>query len=119
MGQLNRRAMAGIQDPNTIDLITHDNRTDEFAVIMCESRPWGTDPAQIDQLIAKINSYAAYVLDEGFLVTHPEVSGKSIRIQIDCVDTPDPEAAQVIEQASRLLAEYGIALLVNRLGPTA
>jgi hypothetical protein len=109
--------MAGIQDPDTIDLVTHDNRTDEFALVMCESRPWGTDHAQVDQLIAKINSYAAYVLDEGFLVAHPEVSGKPIRIQIDCVDAPDPEAAQVIEQASRLLAEYGIAFLVNRLDP--
>jgi hypothetical protein len=111
--------MVGVDDPDTIDLVTHDRSTGEFAVIMSESRRWGTVAGQADQLMAKINAYAAYVLDEGLLVAFPEAAGCPVRIQIDCVDEPDQAAAEVIEAARHLLAQHGVGVVVNRLGAAA
>jgi len=108
--------MAGIEDGGVIDLVTVDPATGEYAVIMTEMRPWGSAPEQPDQLIEKINTYAAFVLDEDFVSRFPDASGRKIRIQIDCSGPPDNATAEIIEMAAARLAEYSIAVTVNQLG---
>ena len=109
--------MAGIEDTDVIDLVTHDRAAAQIVLIMSETRPWGAEGVQLDQLVAKLNTYAAYALDEHFRSRHPEVGDAAIRIQVDCVDEPDEPTARVVDDAARVLDEHGITLVVNPLGP--
>lgn len=107
--------MAGIHDTSVIDLVTHDPASDEYALIMTETRPWTDSPEQLSQLREKINNYAMFAIDEGMTRTYPQAAGKPLRIQLDCADPPSTEAATLIEQARRRLADYKIRFVVNVL----
>lgn len=107
--------MAGIHDPNTIDLVTHDPQTDEYALIMIETRLWENSAEQIAQLREKINTYAMYALDEGLIRAYPDAASKPLRIQLDCVEPPNGEVADLIALANKRLEEHGIRFIVNVL----
>ena len=82
--------MPGVEDPKTIDLVTHDPKTDEYTLIMVElAEHWENTEEQLDQLLEKINNYAR--------VRHrrrtdpylsPEAAGKPLRVQLDCLEPP-------------------------------
>jgi hypothetical protein len=107
--------VAGIHEPNVIDLVTHDPSSDEYRLIMIEERPWSDAPEQLGQLREKINNYAMFVLDEGLLHAYPETAGHSLCIQLDCATAPNAEAQNLIDSASEHLLDYGIRFTVNLL----
>lgn len=107
--------MAGIHEPNVIDLVTHDPSSDEYKLIMIEERAWSDAPEHLGQLSEKINNYAMFVLDEGLLRAYPETAGHSVCIQLDCATTPTAQAQELIDLASERLLDYGIRFTVNLL----
>lgn len=107
--------MAGIDDPNVIDLITYDPANDEYALIMVETRPWANPAEQLAQLHEKINFYAMFVLDEGLVRSYPDAAGKSLRLQLDCIEQPPGEISDLVALARQRLEEYGIGFAVNVL----
>jgi hypothetical protein len=107
--------MAGVRDTNMIDLVTHDPASDEYALIMTETRPWSDSAEQLAQLREKINTYARFVLDEGMTQTYPQSAGKPIRFQLDCGAPPSAQAAALIEKACRRLKHHKIRFVVNIL----
>ncbi|SKC06904.1 hypothetical protein SAMN05660473_03923 [Arthrobacter sp. 49Tsu3.1M3] len=108
--------MAGIHEPNVIDLVTHDPSRNEYKLIMTEGRPWSHAPEQLTQLREKINNYAMFILDEGMLRAYPESAGNPLCIQLDCTTPPTAEAQELIDVASERLLDYGIRFIVNLLG---
>ena len=68
--------LRGVSNPRVVDLVGLDRETGEVMLLMLEERPWGSDPAQLRQLEAKLNSYLSYVLD-GFLAEqYPQYAGR-------------------------------------------
>jgi hypothetical protein len=104
---------SGVRNPNVVDLVTHDPKTDEYIVIMIEDRPWSDSPEQLDQLLAKINNYVHFVEDGGLVQNFPQAQGKAVRIQIDCNSPSNGESAKLIAQAQQLLLQHGITFAVN------
>jgi hypothetical protein len=98
-----------------IDLVTHDPKTDEYALIMVEDRPWQNTPEQLGQLRAKINNYAMFALDEGLIRTYPEAADRPLRLQLDCIEAPTGEAAQIVALATERLDEHRIRFVINVL----
>jgi Family of unknown function (DUF6572) len=107
--------VAGIHDTHVIDLVTHDPSSDEYALIMTETRPWTDSAEQLTQLREKINTYAMFALDEGMTRSYPQSAGKRLRFQLDCPASPSAQAAALIEQARQRLADYKIRFVVNIL----
>ena len=107
--------MAGVHEPNVIDLVTHLPSTGEYALIMVEERPWTNSHVQLQQLRDKINTYAMFALDEGLLRAYPQSAGHPVRIQLDCVHTPTPEVQELIDLATKRLLDYHINFVVNGL----
>lgn len=104
--------MAGLDDPNTIDLITQAD-DGEFALIITHEFPWNGSPTEVEKLADKLNTYAAFALDEGLITRHPEFEGHGLRVQIDAVDPPTGDVSRLIDQARAALAEYDIDLVVT------
>lgn len=106
--------MAGIQDPNVIDLVGQA-ADGTYLVIMVEERPWGSDPAQPRQLQEKINAYASYVLDGTLAKQYPETAGQRIRFQLNCPQEPTGDVAAVTAHAAAQLEKLGIGFAVRVL----
>ena len=104
--------MAGLQEPETIDLVAQaaDGR---YLLVMVETRPWGTDPAQPDQLKAKINTYAQFALDGGLLSHYPQAANQAVVIRLDCPEPPDDEINAITSRAAEQLAKFDIEVAVN------
>jgi hypothetical protein len=99
--------MAGVADPDVIDLIGQD-ADGRYLAIMIEERPWGSDPAQPAQLREKFNSYYTYIALGGYYEYVPQAAGQQVTIQLQCGAAPDGEIANLLSDAQRRLAERGI-----------
>ena len=116
----------GVRNPRVIDLITPiadsvksfsgadalsgsgANAPTGVELLMIEDRPWGSEPAQLDELQEKLNNYLDYVLD-GFLVQqYPAYAGLKIRIALECVAEPKGAEQGLLEAIERYLASTGI-----------
>jgi hypothetical protein len=115
LGDDYEKEMAGIEDADTIDVAAYDPKTDEYVLIMIESRPWNQLPEQLLQLREKVNNYVVFALDEGLVTAYPEAANKAICIQLDCVEAPAGESADLLALIERSLKERGIRFVVNLL----
>jgi hypothetical protein len=108
--------MAGIDDPHVLDLVTHDPRSGEYALIISAPGPWDEDSAmRAENLSAKLTNYIDFAVSGRFVASYPEAAGKRLRIQIDCT-SPLGSAANLVVERMRTVAEAnGIRLLVHRL----
>jgi hypothetical protein len=104
--------MAGIADPNTVDVVAQ-SPDGTYLVVMIEDRPWGTDPDQPNQLRKKINAYAGYILDGSLAQVDPAIAGKRIDIQLDCVNEPAEDIVGILERARDELQKLDIGFRLN------
>jgi len=104
--------VAGIADTNTIDVVGQD-ATGRFLMIMVETRRWGSDPDQGTQLRQKINAYAGFILDGSLARQHPETLDHPVDIQLDCVETPSGEFAEITDHAAAKLLKLGIGFRIH------
>jgi hypothetical protein len=104
--------MAGVEDTNVIDVVAQD-ADGEYMIVMVESRPWGAERNQIEQLKAKINAYAGFVASGSFTKAFPEAAGMPLRIQLDCIEPLPPVVNAIVVRATAEFAKHGIGFLVN------
>ena len=105
--------MAGIQEPDVVDLVTYDAKLDEVVLIMIEDRPWTDTSIQLTQLKDKLANYATFALGEGLTNAYPDVAGSSIRIQLDCTTKPTAKVQEITDIAYERLRECNVRFLVN------
>jgi hypothetical protein len=79
-----------------IDLIAHDQNTDETVLVMEELSPWTGSDEQLHALQERFNAYASFLLDGELEETHPELAGKNARIEVRCAHMPDPRTLDLL-----------------------
>lgn len=89
--------MDGIANPAIIDLFALDQKTDEILLAMREPRPWDGSDERLHQLQEKFNAYVSFLLDGEMLAAHPELAGKSARIEVRCDQMPDDRALGLLD----------------------
>ena len=82
----------GVEQAGVIDLFALDQKTDEVLLAMHEPRPWDGSDDRLHQLQEKFNAYVSFVLDGEMIAAHPELVGKSARIELRCDYMPDDRA---------------------------
>ena len=82
----------GVEQAGVIDLFALDQKTDEILLAMDEPRPWDGSDERLHQLQEKFNAYVSFVLDGEMIAAHPELAGKSARIELRCDQMPDDRA---------------------------
>jgi hypothetical protein len=85
-------AVTGVANPAVIDLFALDQKTDEIVLAMHEPRPWDGSDERLHQLQEKFNAYVSFVLDGEMMAAHPELAGKSARIELRSDYMPDDRA---------------------------
>jgi hypothetical protein len=104
--------VAGVEDPDAVDLVALDSEGGRCLVVMLETRPWGSDPEQGAQLKAKINAYAGWILDGSLLDAYPDAAGTAVVVRLDCPSPPTGPYAAITVLAGRALGELGIGFEV-------
>ena len=88
--------MTGIANPAVIDLFALDAKTDEILLAIHESRPWDDSDERLHQLQEKLNAYVSFLLDGEMIAAHPELAGKTARIELRCDHMPDDRALALL-----------------------
>ncbi|MFZ0915266.1 MAG: DUF6572 domain-containing protein [Candidatus Udaeobacter sp.] len=97
--------MAPREDPPTsntgnridvIDVIGSDPKTGEVVLMMNEADEWNGSDEQLLALQERFNAYASFLLDGEMAESHPELAGKTARIEVRCVHMPDARALELL-----------------------
>jgi hypothetical protein len=86
----------GVASPAVIDLFGVDGKTDEVVLAMNEPRPWDGSDERLHELQEKFNAYVSFLLDGEMLAAHPELAGKTARIELRCDHMPDERALELL-----------------------
>jgi hypothetical protein len=95
---------AGVAHPGVIDFFAHNTKSDELLLVMFESRPWDDSDLQLFQLQEKFNAYVSFLLDGELAEAHPELAGKSARIELRCAEMPEGRALDLLNAIHDQLA---------------
>lgn len=95
---MSEKRKSGIHNAGRIDLVTHNPESDEFALIMVETREWNGSHERLLELQEKVNIYLSFAIDGQMIKLYPHSSGKSVRVQLDSTYPPDQVTLQFIEQ---------------------
>ncbi len=87
---------AGVVNPAVVDLFALDQKSDEILLAMHEPRPWDGSDERLHQLQEKFNAYVSFLLDGEMIAAHPELTGKSARIELRCDYVPDDGALALL-----------------------
>ena len=106
---------AGVEQPGVIDFFAHDSKGDDVLLVMFERRPWDNSDLQLFQLQEKFNAYVSFLLDGEMAEAHPELAGKSVRIELRCAEMPEGRALDLLNAIHDQLAlqEIRVEVLVE------
>ena len=106
----------GIANPAVIDLFAVDEKTNEIFLAMHESRPWDGSDERLHQLQEKFNTYVSFLLDGEMIAAHPELAGKTARIELRCDYMPDDRALALLNLIHDQIAlqEIKMEVIVRR-----
>jgi len=105
-------ATSGVANAAVIDLFAHDKKTDQVLLAMHEPRPWDGSDGRLHELQEKFNAYVSFLLDGEMIAAHPELAGKSARIELRCDHMPDERALGLLELIHNQLALQEIRMEV-------
>ena len=103
----------GVHNPRVVDLIRLDSPTDAVELLMLETRPWGSDPGQLEQLEAKFNSYLGYVQSGALARDYPQYAGRRGRFRLECAFAPVGDAAAMLGAIRDFAEGEGIAFALE------
>jgi sirohydrochlorin ferrochelatase len=108
---------SGVANPAVIDVLGHDSRSDEIVLVMHESRPWD-GAEQLHQLQEKFNAYVSFLLDGEMVEAHPQLAGKTARIELHTAHFPSESAVALLNQIREQIAlqEIKVEVVVAKEG---
>lgn len=80
---------------------------------MAESRSWGSDLLQAEQLKQTINRSTGYVVESGLVADYPRLAEAAVIIRLDCVSEPTGEFARIVEVTTGGLRRLSITFVVQ------
>lgn len=100
-----------IWNATQVDLVAK-SPNGEATLFMVEDRPWGEDPDQAEQLLAKVNTYCHYVVGGQLVSDFPDMAGLPVIVRLECPYQPTEEIQKVIDAAILGYGQYEIGMQV-------
>ena len=90
------RTESGVEHAGVVDLFAFDRKAGEVLLVMNEARPWDGSDSRLHELQEKFNAYVSFLLDGEMAEAHPDLVGKSARIELRCAQMPDDKAVALL-----------------------
>jgi uncharacterized protein DUF6572 len=106
-----------LETEGTIDFVAHDPAHDEALLVMVRDQPWADAGHHLPPLQAKFNTYFAYATSGSLVAAYPELSGKSVHIQLRSTTPPGERELEFLRiVATHHLRPAGIRLSWRVIG---
>jgi hypothetical protein len=103
-----------VDDPTVLDQVWKSKDDSGYTLVMYETRPLDGSTEQIDQLMAKVNSYIDAVRAGKINELYPDAAGKPLSVQLICLDEPEnPDVVEVLGLATQLFGKHEIDFSVQ------
>jgi hypothetical protein len=79
-----------------IDVIGQDPKSGDVVLVMNQPDEWTGSDDQLLELQERFNAYASFLLDGEMASDHPDLAGKSARIELRCAHLPDTRALELL-----------------------
>jgi hypothetical protein len=106
----------GVENPRGLDALAFDGETGEAVLIMVEPRPWDGSEQRLFQLQEKVNAYLSFALDGEMTDAFPHLTGKPVRLQLDCAVPPDSMTEHFISAVREHIALQDMKFAVRVVG---
>ena len=93
-------------------MIAQDAKTGDVVLVMNHSNEWDGSDEQLLSLQERFNVYVSFLLDGEMAEAHPELAGKTTRIELRCAHIPDTRALELLGHIHDQLAFQEIRLEV-------
>lgn len=95
----------------SIDLITENPKTDEFALILVEDGPWPTSdtawPEYLRRIQGRIYDAIDVAVDGHLAAKYPDSRGKPVRVEVNCPSGVPPALATLVGEIRAYIAADG------------
>jgi hypothetical protein len=109
--------MAGIDDPDEIDVIAED--VDGNALLSIVQRgAWSADGSERGRLKRKLRTYLRYALTGQMVNTHPSLRGRPVVIALMYEEPPPQALLDYWRRRGEAAARDGVTLTTKALGDT-
>ena len=106
----------GVEHAGVIDFLGYDSTKGEVVLKIVEKRPWDGSELQLFQLQEKLNAYMSFILDGEMSDAFPQFAEKPVRLRLECVNPPHPEAVAFLQAVYDQSALQGVAFEVEAMG---
>ncbi|MBW3556236.1 MAG: hypothetical protein KY454_04760 [Actinobacteria bacterium] len=106
---------SGLEQPDVVDYVVEE-ADGAITLRMTETRPWDGGPAQVDQLMAKLNSYVAFIRSGDLEAECIVAAGRPVRIVLQSWHMPQGEVTEAFPTIRDGLAGLGIEFDVEVAG---
>ncbi|HVL31189.1 MAG TPA: DUF6572 domain-containing protein [Solirubrobacteraceae bacterium] len=109
--------MAGIDDPDKIDVIAED--VDGSALLsIVQTGAWSADGSERGRLKRKLATYLRYALEGQMVSSHPTLQGRPVVIALMYDHTPPQAVLDYWRRRGQGLARDGVTLVARSLDET-
>ena len=98
-----------IENPEVVDAIGLERDSGVVALTISDHLEWDSADEHLRVLQDKINRYLDFIEKGELLDSYPLAAGKPIRIDVLCKFQPNERATQFLEEARRVVEEYGVS----------
>jgi len=103
-----------VKETDTIDYITKSDDGSSISLTMVEDRPLD-DPGVLDDTVAKINAYMAYLASGQLEEFDPDAKTANVRVRYNVLDDPEaaPELMGILRDAAAMFTKNGVEFVVR------
>lgn len=106
---------SSLEQPDVVDYVVEE-ADGGITLRMTETRSWDGGAAQVDQLMAKLNSYVAFIRSGELDAEFPVAAGRPVRIVLQSWHMPQNEVTEALPTIRDGLAALGIEFDVEVTG---
>lgn len=106
---------SGLEEPDVVDYVVEE-ADGRVTLRMVETRPWDGGAAQVDQLMAKLNAYVAFIRSGELEAQLPVAAGRPVRVVLQAWHMPHGEVTEAFPTIREGLATLGVEFDVEVIG---
>ncbi|GAA4200996.1 DUF6572 domain-containing protein [Actinocatenispora rupis] len=107
-----------VRDGDTVDSITRSADGTAVTLLMIEDRAFDGSRQQVEQVVAKVNTYLRFIQTGQIHRELPDTLGRELRVRLVCQQAPEDELmVTALRSAGGMFARHSVDFGVDVLPP--
>ncbi|HEY3502536.1 MAG TPA: DUF6572 domain-containing protein [Actinocatenispora sp.] len=107
-----------VRDSETVDSITRSADGASITLLMIEDRPFDGSRQQMEQVVAKVNTYLRFIQTGQIYRELPDTLGRALRVRLLCQRAPeDDRMLNALRMAGGMFARHSVDFGVEVIPP--